>query len=152
MKTLYVFWLVLFSSGLFACCAKQQQEVVRQETLKTDSMKLKITVNQSVFRATLYDNATVTAFIARLPMTINMVDLNGNEKYFDLSGSLPANASNPGTIQKGDLMLYGRNTLVLFYKGFSASYSYTRLGRIENATSLAEVLGSGNATVKFESE
>ena len=83
-------------------------------------------------------------------MTINMTELNGNEKYFDLPKSLSASPSNPGTIQNGDLMLYGSHTLVLFYKGFSTSYSYTRLGRVDNISGLAEALGSGSITVKYE--
>ena len=85
-------------------------------------------------------------------MTINMRDLNANEKYFDLPNNLPTNASNPGTIQSGDLMLYGSNTLVLFYKSFSTSYNYTRLARINNSSGLAAALGSGNTAVKFEVE
>ena len=39
---------------------------------------------------------SATAFKEKLPMTINMKELNGNEKYFDLPDNLPANASNPG--------------------------------------------------------
>ena len=81
-----------------------------------------------------------------------MTELNGNEKYFDLADNLPANASNPGTIQAGDLMLYGSNTLVLFYKSFTTSYNYTRLARVDNPSGLAAALGSGNITVKFEVE
>jgi hypothetical protein len=81
-----------------------------------------------------------------------MSELNGNEKYFDLPNSLPANASNPGTIQSGDLMLYGSNTLVLFYKTFSTTYNYTRLARIDNPSGLATALGSENIMVKFELE
>ena len=113
-------------------------------------MKLKITVGTNTFTATLYINPTVTAFKTRLPMTISMSDLNANEKYFDLPANLPANASNPGTIQAGDLMLYGSNTLVLFYKSFSTSYSYTRMGRIDDTSGLIAALGSGNVTVRFE--
>jgi hypothetical protein len=113
-------------------------------------MRLKI--GNSTFTATLYDNATATAFKSLLPLTINMVELNGNEKYADLSRNLPTNASNPGTIQNGDLMLYGSSTLVLFYKTFSTSYSYTRIGRIDEVAGLVDALGGGNATVIYELE
>jgi hypothetical protein len=118
-------------------------------SLHTDSAKLKITVGTNVFTATLYNNATVNAFKTRLPLTIQMKELNGNEKYFDLPNNLPANASKPGTIQSGELWLYGSNTLVLFYKTFSTSYSYTPMGRIDDSSGLAAALGSGDVTVTF---
>ena len=115
-------------------------------------MKLKIIIGKNVFNATAYENESTTALKKYLPMTINMKELNGNEKYFDLPDNLPANASNPGTIQAGDLMLYGSNTLVLFYKSFSTSYSYTPIGRIDDVIGLATALGSVNVTGRFESE
>ena len=111
---------------------------------------MKIKVGNSTFTATLYDNATVTALKSLLPMTVNMVELNGNEKYVDLSRSLLTAASNPGTILTGDLMLYGPSTLVPFYKTFSTSYSYTKLGRIDNVAGLVAALGTGNVSVTFE--
>src|SRR5438045_9190851 len=97
-------------------------------------MKLKITAGQTVFNATLFDNATAIAFKDWLPLTITMTELNGNEKYFDLAGSLPTNASNPVTIKNGDLMIYGSNTLVLFYNTFSHSYSYENFEGIHDIT------------------
>lgn len=118
----------------------------------TIAAKMKITIGTNVFTATLSDNETAAAFKAKLPLTIDMTELNGNEKYFDLPDTLPADAANPGTIQTGDLMLYGSRTLVLFYKTFSTSYTYTRLGRIDNSSGLAAALGSGNVTVTFELE
>jgi hypothetical protein len=114
--------------------------------------KLKIVIGGRTFTATLYDNATVAAFKKLLPLTIEMVELNGNEKYADLAQRLPSDASNPGTIQAGDLMLYGSSTLVLFYKSFSTSYAYTRLGRIDDEAGLSEEVGSENVKVKFEME
>jgi hypothetical protein len=114
--------------------------------------KIKITVNSQTFTATLMENNSAKAFKEMLPMTINMRELNSNEKYYDLPNSLPTNSSNPQTIKNGDLMLYGSKTLVLFYKTFSTSYSYTKLGSIDDVASLASALGTGNVTVTFESE
>lgn len=111
---------------------------------------IRITIGERVFKATLEANDAAAAFKAMLPLTINMSELNGNEKFFDFPNNLPANASNPRTINSGDLMLWGSNTLVLFYKTFSTSYSYTRLGKIEDPNSLANALGSGNVRVIFE--
>lgn len=112
--------------------------------------KLSIRIGASTFDATLEDNATAKAFKALLPLTLNMAELNGNEKFFNLSTSLPSAASRPGSIHTGDLMLYGSSTLVLFYETFSSSYSYTRIGRIDSSSGLATALGGGNATVTFE--
>lgn len=154
MKITSAFLASLICIQLYACNKNNSIESGNDfnSITNTDTMKLKITVGTNVFTATLYNNATVTAFKAKLPMSVNMTELNGNEKYFDLSGNLPANASNPGTIQAGDLMLYGSNTLVVFYKTFSTSYRYTRLGRIDTPSGLAAALGSGNVTVRFELE
>ena len=119
------------------------------ETAHTMSDTLIIKVGDKEFTATLLDNPTTGAFKAMLPLTISMTELNGNEKYFRLSKNLPTNESNPGTIKSGDLMLYGSNTFVLFYESFSTSYSYTKLGIINNPSGLATALGSGNVQVSI---
>jgi hypothetical protein len=115
----------------------------------TMSHKIKIEIGAAIFTATLFDNATAIAFKAMLPITVNMTELNGNEKYFHFSTNLPANASSPSTIRRGDLMLWNPNSLVLFYQTFSTHYAYTKLGRIDDTSGLAEAVGSGNVTVSF---
>ena len=156
-QTLIIIFSLLFMSASFASCKKETSEPNKSDTENINGnnstnptgSKMKIKIGTSTFTATLLDNATATAFKALLPLTINMRDLNSNEKYFDFSNGLPTNAANPGTIQTGDLMLYGNKTLVLFYKSFSTSYSYTKLGRIDNTSALTTALGSGNVTVTF---
>ena len=152
MKPVITFLACLICIQLFACNKNNAMTNNSNNILDTSSTKVKITIGTNSFTASLFNNATATAFKAKLPLTIEMKELNGNEKYFDLPNSLPSNATNPGTIQTGDLKLYGSNTLVLFYKTFSTSYNYTRLARIDNPSSLAAALGSGNVTVRFELE
>ena len=144
--------LVSVLSIFFSCSSFQKNNMVASNHADTTSNQLIIKVGSSTFNATLLNNPTVTEFKQRLPLTINMSELNGNEKLYRFSTNLPANASNPGTIQTGDLMLYGSNTLVLFYQTFSTTYSYTRLGRIDNPNGLAAALGSGSVTVTFQLE
>lgn len=114
------------------------------------SQHMKITVGQREFTASLHDNPTATAFKALLPLMLDMHDVNKNEKAYDLPSRLPSNDANPRTIRTGDLMIWSSRTVVVFYKSFSTSYSYTKLGRIDDPAGLAEALGAGNVTVTFE--
>lgn len=108
-----------------------------------------MTVGERRFAITLADTVAAHAFAAMLPLTIDMPDLNSNEKHAKLPKTLPTSTIRPGTIHSGDLMLYGAQTLVVFYLTFDSSYSYTRLGRIDAPADLAQVLGRGTARITF---
>jgi len=114
--------------------------------------QMKIIVGSTTYIVSLEMNPSARALKAMLPITLDMKELNGNEKYADLPASLPADPGNPGTIRSGDLMLYGDRVLVLFYETFSTSYRYTRLGRIEAAAGLAAAVGTGEVNIAFELE
>jgi hypothetical protein len=152
MKITLAVLVSLICIQLFACSKSNEvgQASNSNNNSNTDTIKMKITIGSAVFTATLNNNTTTAAFRAMFPLTINMSELNGNEKFFYFSTTLPTNASSGGNIKTGDLMLYGNNCLVLFYEGFNTSYSYTRLGRIDNVSGLTAALGSGSVTVKFE--
>ena len=151
MSMFFLFPLLLVLSGL--CKAKNEisKQNMIENTNPINGNKLKIKIGEKTFTATLSDNPTAAAFKALLPLTINMNELNNNEKYGDLSISLPINPSVPASIQSGDLMMYGSKTLVLFYKGFSTTYSYTKIGKIDDVTGLATALGSEAITITIES-
>jgi aryl-alcohol dehydrogenase-like predicted oxidoreductase len=79
-------------------------------TMRQEESRMWMTVGERRFAITLADNAAARAFAAQLPLTLDMSELNGNEKHADLPKPLPANASRPGTIRNGDVMLYGADT------------------------------------------
>ena len=108
-----------------------------------------MTIGIQRFAVPLEDNPTARAFVQLPPVRLEMAELNGNEKHASLPHNLPTNAIRPGTIRTGGGLLYGNDTLVVFYKTFSASYSYTRIGRIEEGAALGQAVGPGNSRVAF---
>jgi hypothetical protein len=121
----------------------------KQPNTEGEQMNMWMTVNGHRFGISFEDNATARAFAAQLPLSLNMEELNGNEKHTQLPNALPTDASRPGIINNGDLMLYGSSTLVIFYKTFPSAYSYTRIGKVNQSDGLADILGRGNVRIEF---
>ncbi len=78
-----------------------------------------------------------------------MRELNGNEKYFQLESPLPAKPTKTKRVEAGDIMLYGDSYLVLFYEDHETEYEYTRIGKLADATGLAQTVGVGDVVVTF---
>ena len=118
-----------------------------------DSMDelVKVKINDKVFDVKLENNSATQELIKTLEkgnVTVNAKEYGGFEKVGDLGFSLPTTDENMGT-QPGDIVLYQGNQISLFYG--SHSWSYTKLGKIDNVDSnnLKEVLGSGDVTLEF---
>ena len=150
---------LIFTLTFFTGCADShavnqpaENAATKTSTQGTEAIttKIKITVNGETFDATLDNNPSADAFIKKLPLEVTMLELNGNEKYYRFNENFPSADERVGKISAGDLMLYDSSYIVLFYKNFSTSYSYTRLGRVLNSERLEKTLGGGNVKVKFE--
>lgn len=125
-------------------------KVTRQrEADKKAGTSVTVTVNGQSFQAVFYNNKTANALLEQMPMTLNMKELNGNEKYHFFDTEFPTNERSPGKISAGDIMLYGSDCLVTFYKSHSTSYQYTPVGKIEDASGFAKAVGNGNVTIQF---
>jgi hypothetical protein len=118
-------------------------------TVQLEESRMWMTVGERRFAITLADTEAARAFAAMLPLTIDMPDHNGNEKHAQLPKALTTATIRPGTIRNGDIMLYGSQTLVIFFLTFNSSYSYTRLGCVDDPAGLAQALGSGTARLTF---
>ena len=115
---------------------------------KESDKKMYVIVNNIKYEIDLENNETVKELYNKLPLDFEMNELNGNEKYVYLDYEIASNPVSVDRIEKGDIMLYGDNCLVLFYKSFTTQYSYTKIGHINNL----EDLGIGNITIRLEKE
>ncbi|MFI8416264.1 cyclophilin-like fold protein [Serratia sp. NPDC078593] len=146
MKYRYALISCLLLAGTFASYADTSTP-----PFKVSAMTIKMNINGQQFVVNLSDNPAAKAFMNILPLQLGMEELNGNEKFADLPHALPSSSVRPGFIQAGDLMLYGKQTLVLFYTSFESSYRYTPIGKVVNPERLSAVIGTNKASVVFNS-
>ena len=129
-----------------------EDETLKEESEEEDPMKKNtfyVHIGAETFSATFAENIGAQALkelLAGGDITIQMRDYGGFEKVGPLGQSLPTSNSQT-TTQSGDIVLYQGNQVVIFYG--SNTWSYTRLGRIDNLSGWEEALGRGDVSVTF---
>ena len=119
------------------------------ESSDPEVTKMNIQIGNAHFTATLEDNAAVRELIEMMkekPVTISMNDYSRFEKVGSLGRSLTTD-DHQTTTSAGDIVLYNGNQIVMFYG--SNSWSYTRIGKIDDLSGWKEALGSGSITAVF---
>ncbi len=145
MRKKYFYFLLVFMSFLLVAGCNNKNDNKETVDSKSEVNIVKVLINNDEYTIDLEDNETAKAFVELLPLKIDMKELNGNEKYYYLNKSLPSDSSNIKKITAGDVMLYGDDCLVIFYKSFNTSYSYTKIGHINNLKDL----GNNNVSVEI---
>lgn len=146
-----------YSSGTESSLSESESDHMGQESSQSDQKEdegmntsvFYVTVNDMTFSAVFAENVGAQALKEELekgPITIQMDDYGGFEKVGSLGKNLPT-ANTQTTTEAGDIVLYQGNQIVIFYG--SNSWSYTRLGRVENRNGWEEALGSGSVSVTF---
>lgn len=159
MKKLFVICLVLVLIMGFTACENTNQPsesesaaIDSNRTVKTEdmtTMKMSVTIGDKSFTATLEDNAATREFVKMMeeePISINMDDYSGFEKVGSLGTSLTTD-NQKITTQAGDIVLYNGNQMVMFYG--SNSWSYTKIGKIDDLSGWKDALGNGSVTAVF---
>ena len=108
-----------------------------------------IKIKDKEYQIELESSETANQIKSKLPFTISMKNLNGNEVYYNFDESFKTNQQSVGTINQGDIYLYRDNCLVLFYKTFTTPYTYTKIGKVINPEGLDSLIGSGNVEIKW---
>ena len=139
LKFILIVLTILSIVTLTGC---NNKEVINEKNEKEvkNMNNITLSINNKEYNIEFENNDTVSDLIEHLPLSLTMNELNGNEYYEYLDFNLKTNSENVKSIKAGDVMLYGNNCLVIFYESFNTSYSYTRIGHINNIESLEEDL------------
>ena len=124
--------------------------VDKNNSNKKTEIPVTLTIGGKTFTAKFYDNKTARELISKMPMTLSMKELNGNEKYHYFDDDLSVKETSPKQIHAGDIKMYGSDCLVAFYKSFSTSYQYTSIGYVEDASGFAKAVGNGSVKITFQ--
>ncbi len=158
-------WIILVATLcvllLSACAARENTDIPASEDSNTDTsentntqeeetkMKMNVQIGDYTFTATLEQNQAVNEFVEMMkegPVIIEMSDYSGFEKVGPLGKELTTD-NHQTTTTEGDIVLYSGNQIVIFYG--SNSWSYTRIGKIDDLTNWKTALGSGDVTAVF---
>ena len=147
MKVRRIIAVLILTMMAFSAVFCENKEI--RLALAKSKIKVTIKVGKKSFSGVFYNNVTSKALLEKMPVSYKMSELNGNEKYKYLDYDLPANEVEVNKIKAGDIMLYGSNCIVVFYKSFDTTYKYMRIGRITKTKGLKKALGEGRIKVRF---
>lgn len=117
---------------------------------RTNTMKIRMTVNGRAITATLMDNATSRDFLSLLPMTLTLEDYAATEKISYLRRKLSTEGAPAGSDPSvGDITYYSPwGNLAIFYRDFRYSSGLIRLGKIDSGAEALNVPGSVKVTIE----
>lgn len=151
LQRFFLIGIVGVCLSAFAGCSSPDYSRTNESTVfskEENEEIMRLRINGDEFQVKLEQNQTAEKLRMILPKKFRMHDLHQNEKYYDLPQSLPTNATRVEKIKAGDVMLYGDDTLVIFYQSFETNFSYTRIGRIVETQNLAERFGVDDIAVE----
>ena len=127
------------------------KNIIKENKVDESMNTAYIKINNNVLNIKLEDNSATIELKERLKngdIVVNAHEYGGFEKVGDLEFSLPREDKNI-TTSAGDIVLYQGNQISLFYN--SNTWSYTKLGKIQNISSneLNNILGNGDITITF---
>lgn len=109
-----------------------------------------VTIAEETFELFLENNASAQAFSELLPLELEMVDVNGNEKFYLLADHLPSQERCSCLIKAGDLLLCQTNELTFFYDDSKTCFKYTYLGHVKDSQNFRKAMTGKIVTVIFE--
>jgi hypothetical protein len=123
---------------------------VSASVVEAKDIKVRVTAGAHTMTATLLDNATTRALMAKFPLTVPMTDLYGRELVYRFPDALPANETSTSGYEVGDIVYWTpRHSFVIMYEQNGEIISnLQKIGRIDSGVEVFK--RTGDIDVTFE--
>ena len=118
---------------------------------KNTGRRVRISAGNRTWYATLDDNATTRALIAKLPLTLPLEDLYGRELCYRFRDALPANEVSYRGYEVGEIVYWPpRHSFVILYAQNGEHFDMQSIGRIEKGVEEMGRVGSMKVTITLD--
>ena len=120
-----------------ALLARGRSVRAAEPTKETNALKIAIEFEGALFHASLEDNATTRALLAKLPLTIDFLDLYGRELCHRFDEPLPAEEVRMRGYEAGEIIYWPpRRSFVIMYRQNGERFEMQTVGRLEGDLAL----------------
>ncbi len=118
MQNLLRMILTVLLVSMLGIAAISEAESMKTNGIKdSDSMKIRLRVNDKTITATLIDSKTTRDFIALLPLTLTMNDLSQREKYAHLPKAISTEGVRVHAYEVGEIVYWSPGPdVAIFYR------------------------------------
>ena len=120
---------------------------------KSDSMKIRLRVNDKIITATMIDSKTTRDFISLLPLTLTMNDLFRREKYAHLPKAISTEGERSHTYEVGEIAYWSPGPDVAIYYRQDGERipapGIIVIGKIDSGVEALNVAGSVKVTIEL---
>ena len=112
---------------------KNREEVNQNEADNVGELAdISIKMGTKSYKAKSTSTKTTQSFLESLPVTIQMNDVDGNQKYGCMYYKIANESAKTNKVKKGDVLLSGESCVISAYEDFKTINKYVVLGHIDN--------------------
>lgn len=154
MKTKIRMILAVTLISIFSIATISGAQTMKNEGLKqTDSIKIRLKVNDKIITATMIDSKTTRDFISLLPLTLAMNDLFRREKYAHLPKAISTEGGRAHTYEVGEIVYWSPGPDVAIYYRQDGERipapGIIVIGKIDSGVESLNVTGSVKVTIEL---
>lgn len=154
MKTkIGMIWAIMIISVFSLATISGAQTMKHESVRKSESVKIRLRVNDKIITATMIDSKTTRDFISLLPLTLTMSDLFRREKYAHLPKAISTEGERAHTYQVGEISYWSPGPDVAIYYRQDGERipapGIIVIGKIDSGVESFNVAGSVKVTIEL---